>query len=338
MRRREEQPTHSYGSFLAVDVAHFNRPDRTPVDHASIRSSLRGLLKETLSEHPLPLRRRVRWGDTGDGRLLIFPADVQHGVLCTHFIPAFERAVKGHNRQVADVTQLRLRAVLHIGYYGIDPSDRRGHAGPQINLTFRLLDSDFLRQSLARQATNHPVALLVSDAYFHEIIEQQVPALVDDFRQHQVQTKDATITAWRWDPYGAQERANEASQEQAPSGSGKDRREANSSKLIKRLRQKVAELEQQLQLANEKVRMLSTQVYDFVKDVGGAIRDQSARRPKGYPGIGQYGRARKRSATKPKVPKETVDRPQAKLKADPRLGDGGTGRNRRTDGRRPGTR
>ena len=63
-----------------------------------------------------------------------------------------------HNRLAAPVAQLEIRAIIHAGELVLDG---QGGAGEQVNLAFRLLDSEPLRKCLT--ASTGPLVVGVSD-------------------------------------------------------------------------------------------------------------------------------------------------------------------------------
>jgi hypothetical protein len=89
-----------------------------------------------------------------------------------------------------------VRAVVHAGEVA---SDAYGHAGKDLNLAFRLLDSDLLRGYLANARTS--LVLLVSASIYNDIIEQGYREIdAEAFQPVQVAAKSTHALAWVYVP------------------------------------------------------------------------------------------------------------------------------------------
>jgi hypothetical protein len=85
---------------------------------------------------------------------------------------------------------------LHAGEVA---SDAHGHASKDLNLTFRLLDSDRLRSDLARTQAN--LALLVSESIYNDIVRQGHRDIdAEAFQPVQVAAKGTYARAWLFLP------------------------------------------------------------------------------------------------------------------------------------------
>src|SRR5215207_4778221 len=101
-----------------------------------------------------------------------------------------------YNRTAPEATRIRVRAVVHAGEVA---SDAYGHAGKDLNLTFRLLDSDLLRGYLANARTS--LVLLVSASIYDDIIEQGYREIdAEAFQPVQVVAKSTHALAWVYVP------------------------------------------------------------------------------------------------------------------------------------------
>jgi 3-oxoacyl-[acyl-carrier-protein] synthase II len=192
----KSQPQH--GTFFLVDIEGFNRDEWSDLHRTKMRTTLQDLLAQQAKA--CFGSRRFATLDIGDAVGLIFPATITKYDVFTKFSLGFERILPVHNqgREIKD--HFRLRAVLHFGDYFLDkPSlSKRGYTGKEINIAFRLLDSQELREHLKVQTDANPMALLVSDDFFFKIIKQQAPSYQKMFAAIDVTAKDGMLGAWMY--------------------------------------------------------------------------------------------------------------------------------------------
>ncbi len=88
--------------------------------------------------------------------------------------------------------------MLHAGEVA---TDAHGHASKDLNLTFRLLDSDALRNPLADASSS--LVLLVSQSIYGDIVQQGHHDIdAEAFRPLHIVAKDTHALAWLYLPGG----------------------------------------------------------------------------------------------------------------------------------------
>lgn len=101
---------------------------------------------------------------TGDGALMVLPADVDMVALIVRFIPELEVQLRAYNDDRVPETRIRMRVAVHTDAIR---TSTYGYAGPALVVLSRLLDSDPVRAGLK----DHPaaqLALIVSEPVFRK--------------------------------------------------------------------------------------------------------------------------------------------------------------------------
>jgi tetratricopeptide (TPR) repeat protein len=187
------EPVHR--TILAIDVEGFTRQPRRDVDRLRMRGELYRLLEQVLARAGLR-REDFRSEDRGDGVLVLLNAEVPKTRVLPWLVLRMAAELNRYNRTAPAATRLRVRAVVHAGEVA---SDAYGHAGKDLNLAFRLLDSDLLRGYLANARTS--LVLLVSASIYNDIIEQGYRDIdAEAFQPVQVAAKATHALAWVYVP------------------------------------------------------------------------------------------------------------------------------------------
>jgi hypothetical protein len=130
------EPVHR--TILAIDVEGFTRRPRRDVDRLLMRQELYRLLEQALARAGLR-RGDYQNDDRGDGILVLLNAGIPKTRVLPWLVLRLAAELNRYNKTAPETTRLRLRAVVHAGEVA---SDDHGHASKDLNLTFRLLDSD----------------------------------------------------------------------------------------------------------------------------------------------------------------------------------------------------
>lgn len=104
---------------------------------------------------------------TGDGALMVLPADVDLVALVARFVPELEIRLRAYNEDRVPETRIRLRVAMH------SDAIRRstyGYAGPALVFLSRLLDSRPVRQALKDHPSAH-LAFIVSEPVFRKVCQ-----------------------------------------------------------------------------------------------------------------------------------------------------------------------
>jgi tetratricopeptide (TPR) repeat protein len=187
------EPVHR--TILALDIEGSTRPDRRDSDRLRMRSALYRLLEQALDRARIE-RGAYQCSDQGDGILVLLSPEVPKTRVLPWLILRLAAGLNRYNRTATPRCRLRLRAVLHAGEVA---SDAHGHASKDLNLTFRLLDSDALRTPLADASTS--LVLLVSQSIYGDIVQQGYHDIdAEAFRPLQVVAKETHTLAWLYLP------------------------------------------------------------------------------------------------------------------------------------------
>jgi len=187
------EPVHR--TILALDIEGYTRPDRRDSDRLRMRSALYRLLEQALGRARIAPDEYV-CTDQGDGVLVLLGAEVPKTRVLPWLILRLAGGLNRHNRSAAPRQRLRLRVVLHAGEVAHDP---HGHASKDLNLTFRLLDSDARRRPLANSTTS--LVLLVSQSIYDDIVRQGYHDIDPGaFRPLDIVAKNTQALAWLYLP------------------------------------------------------------------------------------------------------------------------------------------
>jgi class 3 adenylate cyclase len=189
-------PQGVHGAILGVDLQGYSRPGLSESDRSRLRDAQQQVLHEAIATVAAP--ESCAFSDTGDGMLAVFPAATSKKNLVIRVIPTLEQLVLEHNHASADHLRLRMRVVLHQGEVVIDRQRLTGDGimSNDVNVACRLLDCEPLRRALRRSADRFPLALLVSDAFYKNVILGQLVIFRDDYERHEVSVKGQSLIGW----------------------------------------------------------------------------------------------------------------------------------------------
>lgn len=177
-------------TILVVDVERFCDPARNNLDRLTVRDGMYRSLTQAFRAAAIPWSECDR-EDRGDGVLVVIPPTVAKGVLIESLPEHLISTLMTHNHTHAAAERIRLRMALHAGeiYY-----DDHGMVGRAINHTFRLLDTDELKITLAR--SSGVLAVIASSWFFEEVIWHSQAHIRATFRPARVVVKETDTTAW----------------------------------------------------------------------------------------------------------------------------------------------
>jgi class 3 adenylate cyclase len=142
----KDQRLAVHRTIAVVDVEGFGDRRRTNTDQVTVRDGLYRVMRTAFG------RAGISWDDCdredrGDGVLVLVPAEVPKGLLAEQLPFALVTGLCGHNGAHQGPEQIRLRMALHAGEVRYD---QHGVTGVSVNLAFRLLEADPLKEALAR--------------------------------------------------------------------------------------------------------------------------------------------------------------------------------------------
>ncbi|GHE40426.1 hypothetical protein GCM10017673_48510 [Streptosporangium violaceochromogenes] len=135
-------------------------------------------LKEAISEaalaaglDPAPWQRQP----TGDGELLVLPADVDLVRVVARFAPELERLLRAYNSDRVESAQIRVRLAMHVDSL---KTSAYWFAGPALVEVSRLLDARSLRKALENPDAS--VALIISEVLYRKTVLSDLGGLNPD--------------------------------------------------------------------------------------------------------------------------------------------------------------
>jgi tetratricopeptide repeat protein len=177
-------------SIIAADVVGFGRPSRTDAHRSQIRRGLYAAMEHAFSSCGLPWRRAYR-DDSGDGLFVLLDASVAKERLSASLPYALLGALREHNAEHVAEAGIRLRLAIHSGEVR---RDDHGVVGQALNHTFRLLDAPEFKRMMRTSAA--PLGLIVSDAFFCEIVRGNAASNPSAYRPVDVRVKETDARGW----------------------------------------------------------------------------------------------------------------------------------------------
>ncbi|MFI5620863.1 hypothetical protein [Streptomyces sp. NPDC051567] len=177
-------------TLFLVDTERFS--DRDDVQQGYLRRMLYGIVDRTLLAAGVDQTSRLR-ADRGDAIMELIDPRVPLTTLLRALITEVPAELHAVNRMAASTAQIRLRAVLSVGYVAIDEYD--GWVGTDLNQACRLLDGEPLRAALRERTDDY--ALCVSEPVYTGIVRhghRGIPA--GKFAEITVDSKNGPLRAW----------------------------------------------------------------------------------------------------------------------------------------------
>jgi hypothetical protein len=172
-------------------VEGFGARDRTNRNQVAVRDGLYTAVRAAFGEAGIPWADRDH-EDRGDGMFILAGAEVPKSLFVELLPSALVSALRKHNGGHPDSERIRLRLALHAGEVTYD---EHGATAAAINLTFRLLESDAVKQALA--SSPGPLAVITSSWFFEEVVRHST-ADATAYHPVQVAVKETTTTGWIW--------------------------------------------------------------------------------------------------------------------------------------------
>jgi class 3 adenylate cyclase len=185
--------------FVALDISGFGR--RSASDQAELRRRLYGGVKILRRSIGYPITFGVR--DRGDGLLVLLPGTVDTLRVLEDGLPALARKVDEDNRSKPLCDPMKLRCVIHKGPASRDQWD---WMGDEVNLVFRLIDSETLRKA-QHEEKRTPLVVAMTNVIYDEALrklgkdEQRLHNLIKRFWDRELGERDFKVketerTAW----------------------------------------------------------------------------------------------------------------------------------------------
>ncbi|HEX6522024.1 MAG TPA: tetratricopeptide repeat protein [Streptosporangiaceae bacterium] len=173
-----------------MDVEGFGSPMRANPDRLVVREVLYRTLRLALRVSGISWAR-CDVEDTGDGILLLAPAQLPKAAFVDTLPCELAEALRQHNARNREPEQIRLRMALHAGEVSYD---EHGVTAASVNLAFRLIEAPQLKAALA--GSPGVLALVVSRWFFDEVIRHTPTASPSSYRPIRVTAKETSTIAW----------------------------------------------------------------------------------------------------------------------------------------------
>ncbi len=185
----ERQPS-VYRAILVVDVESFSGGHRTEDHRRMVRARLRDMLVAALGALGHDYQAGYN-NDTGDGVVVFIPPEIPESVLVRQLPVALDGMLREHNSRYADGAQIRIRVALHHGQVFFDEA---GASAAAVIHACRLVDSHPVRDALKRGEA--PLALIVSDHFYREVVSGEPAAAPAGYAEVQVSSKETECVGW----------------------------------------------------------------------------------------------------------------------------------------------
>ena len=177
-------------TIVCVDVEGFGARHRTHPDQVAIRSGLYGALQRAFARPGMGWEDCYR-EDRGDGALILVASEVPKALLAAGVLGELCGSVREHNQAHDHAARMRLRLALHAGEIC---HDAHGVTGAAINVAFRLLEAEPLKQALA--GSPGVLAVIASRWFFEEVIRHTDACAPASWRRVRVRVKETREDAW----------------------------------------------------------------------------------------------------------------------------------------------
>ncbi|HET9137907.1 ATP-binding protein [Actinophytocola sp.] len=163
---------------------------RTNAHQVAVRRALYQVLRKAFGRAGVPWSDCDR-EDRGDGVFVLVPAQVPKSRVVDTLPYELAEVVRRHNVGRPAAERIRLRVAVHAGEVVYD---EHGVTGSSINLAFRLLDAQPLREAL----TSSPgtLAMIVSSWFFDEVVRHSVVVDPARYRPVYADVKETATRAW----------------------------------------------------------------------------------------------------------------------------------------------
>lgn len=176
-------------AIMVVDVAGFTTGRRL-WDMVEVQEGVYDLLREAFASSGIP------WDscdieDRGDGPMILIPASVSKTRLTDQFADRVVAELRRYNAAHRAEASVQLRISLHFGEV---VQNRNGVISKAVNTAFRIAEAAPAKAALKESASM--VAIIASDLFYHEVIEQDPAANPSSYRKIRVDVKTFSADAW----------------------------------------------------------------------------------------------------------------------------------------------
>jgi class 3 adenylate cyclase len=177
-------------TIVVVDVADFTNPDRDVADLMAVQEGVYDVLKTAFFESGIDFGSCDR-EDRGDGALILVPPEVSKSELADRLPDRLVAALRRYNSTRVASARFKLRIGIHAGDIRKNANGWVGHA---VNLACRILEASEVKSALADSAG--VMALVASDHFYTEVIQQDPGTAPEAYRRIQASVKTFSGPIW----------------------------------------------------------------------------------------------------------------------------------------------
>jgi Effector-associated domain 2 len=177
-------------TILLVDVERFGDHNRKDPHRVTVRDGLYSMLEKAI--HGTGISWDICYReDRGDGVMILVPANV-HKILFAESLPGLlADELRRYNQHHPEQERIRLRMALHAGEVFFDDN---GVTSNDVNLAFRLLDAEPLREAL--RDSPGVVALIASSWFYYRVIQNSASFPAQSYSPVLIDSKEVRTVAW----------------------------------------------------------------------------------------------------------------------------------------------
>lgn len=173
-----------------ADIVGFGNGSRTTENLIALRAGMRNSVKSACLAAGIPWAE-LELQDTGDGILILAPGVIAKSAFAGSFLVVLAAELRRHNETHPLWEQIKLRLALHAGEV---TRDETGTVGISINRTQRLLDAGPLKKAI--ETSSAPLAVIVSDWYYDEVVRQGSQFHPEAYRKVSFKVKETRSVGW----------------------------------------------------------------------------------------------------------------------------------------------
>jgi hypothetical protein len=177
-------------TILMVDVVDFTNPSRIVADLMDVQEGVYEVLRTAFAESGVDFDSCQR-EDRGDGALILIPPEFSKSKLADLLPDRLVAELRRHNATRSPRSRFKLRVGIHAGDIRRNANGWVGHA---VNLTARILEAAEVKSALAR--SDGLLALVASDYFYTEVIEQDPGVAPETYRRIEVSVKKFSGALW----------------------------------------------------------------------------------------------------------------------------------------------
>jgi hypothetical protein len=179
-----------FRTIVVVDVAQFTDPARSEHHQRTVHLRLYEILEAAFDDSGVHWKRCTS-EDRGDGALIYLPPEFPPVLLTDQLPGRLLTELRRHNASHAPEARIQLRVALNAGRIS---EYSNGVVSQAVNHAFRVVEAAPAKQALRRLGA--PLALIATDSFYREVIEQDPAAAPASYREIEVSVKETHTRAW----------------------------------------------------------------------------------------------------------------------------------------------